>query len=218
VATIYKTTLVPSKLQLVSGWLVGQPWYRRHGQEPELQPVGGFRLDDPEGEVGIEFLFLRDADSTVYQVPLTYRGAASDEAADGLIATMEHGVLGTRWVYDGAHDPVLVAQLVALMRGDVSAQDQHESDTATRSVSQIWGGADADVAPIRHVSDDVGQTVVALGGAPGDEPTNRLRIVRELVSESVEAPSGTSDAIGIVTAEWSGAGDAPAHGPVALLA
>jgi hypothetical protein len=217
VATIYSTTLVPSKLELVTGWLARQPWYRRPGQEPELQAVGGFRLDDPDGEVGIEFCFVRDVDSTVYQVPLTYRPAADDEAADGLIGTMEHGVLGTRWVYDGAHDPVLVAQLIALITGTAEAQDQKKSDTPDATVEARWQGGDVASGPIRGVTEGVGQTGVSVGGSTGEEPTSTLRIIRELAAESVQRPDGTGQAAGIVTAGWRGAGDGDVRGPVALL-
>lgn len=213
-AQIFQTTLVPSKLELITGWLARQPWYVRPGQEPELQPVGGFRLDDPDGEVGIEFHFVRDADSTVYQVPVSYRGAAAAEWEDGLIGTLEHGTLGTRWVYDGAHDPVCVAALIALVSGDTQAQDQHESDTIDPDVSVEWSGGDAPAPHVRRVENVHDATVVHVGES--DAP-HELRIVRRLQSESVEAPAGTHEAAGIVRAGWSGAGDAPAQGPVALL-
>ncbi len=114
-AIIYDTTMSPGKLELLAAWLPVQPWYLGTGHEPELAKAGGFRLDDPHGEVGIEFMVVSDRSggrATTYQVPLTYRARAL-ASAGGLIGTAEHGVLGHRWIYDGAHDPVLVAQLVA---------------------------------------------------------------------------------------------------------
>ncbi|MFD9357157.1 hypothetical protein [Streptomyces sp. NPDC060031] len=51
-----------------------------------------------------------------------------------LVGTMEHGVLGRRWACDGCHDPVLVAQLLALVEGRVHAQDRNTSDTPDREV------------------------------------------------------------------------------------
>ena len=107
------------------------------GHSPELTKAGGFRLDDPAGEVGIEFLFVTDGSgerAATYQVPLTYRGSACASAGDGLIGTAEHGVLGRRWVYDGTHDPVLVAQLVALIQGESESQAQSPSNTPDRTV------------------------------------------------------------------------------------
>jgi hypothetical protein len=217
-AQIYDTTLVPSKLQLITGWLARQTWYARHGAEPQLQPVGGFRLDDPEGEVGIEVHFVRDADSTVYQVPLAYRGAAFDDAADGLVGTMEHGVLGTRWVYDGPHDPVYVAQMVALVIGDAAPQAQRESDTPDPTVTAEWHGkGQPATGPIRRVDHRDGESVVHVGGAPGEPSTTVLRVVRQLSAKTVHTPAHTREAAGIVEAGWTGAADAPVRGPVALL-
>ena len=48
---------------------------------------------------------------------MTYRAGALAAADGALIGTSEHGVLGHRWIYDGTRDPVLMAQLVALLRG-----------------------------------------------------------------------------------------------------
>ena len=42
--------------------------------------------------------------------------------------------MGTRWIYDGEHDPVLRAQLAALLRGDVVAQAQSRSNTPDPTV------------------------------------------------------------------------------------
>lgn len=59
-AIIHHTTLVPSKIELLAAWLPAQPWYLHRGREPELTKIGGFRLDDPQGEVGIEFMVAAD--------------------------------------------------------------------------------------------------------------------------------------------------------------
>src|SRR5215831_3448586 len=132
-ATIHNTTMSPTKLDLLAAWLPAQPWYRQTG-DPELARVGGFRLDDPEGEVGIEFMVVTDRDMT-YQVPMTYRAGALDGAGEALIGTSEHGVLGRRWIYDGVHDPVLRTQLVALIQGEAKAQAQTVSDTTDTTVT-----------------------------------------------------------------------------------
>jgi hypothetical protein len=73
--------------------------------------------------------------TTVYQLPLTYRGSALAGADGGLIGTSEHGVLGRRWIYDGVHDPVLLAQLIALIQGEAEPQAQNVSDTADPTVT-----------------------------------------------------------------------------------
>jgi hypothetical protein len=125
----------PTKLELLTDWLPHQPWYQGE-PKAELTRAGGFRLDDPEGEVGIEFMIVTaaGADTAAYLLPLTYRGAPLDGAEQALIGTSEHGVLGTRWIYDGTQDPVLLAQLAALLRGEAVAQAQSESDTPDPTV------------------------------------------------------------------------------------
>ncbi len=132
-AVVHNTTLVPTKLELLTDWLPTQPWYVSRGRTPQLVKAGGFRLDDPDGEVGIEFMAVADGDVT-YHVPMTYRAAPLPGHEDALIGTAEHGVLGTRWVYDGVHDPVLVAQLVALLQGKAEPQAQSQSDTPDPTV------------------------------------------------------------------------------------
>jgi Maltokinase N-terminal cap domain len=103
-AIIHNTTMSPTKLDLLAGWLPAQPWYRPAGHEPELARMGGFRLDDPDGAVGIEFMVVTDGSGSgvvAYQIPLTYRAGALAGADGALIGTSEHGVLGRRWIYDG---------------------------------------------------------------------------------------------------------------------
>jgi maltokinase-like protein len=136
-AIIYNTTMSPGKLDLLRVWLPTQPWYLTSGRGPDLAKVGGFRLDDPAGEVGIEFMVVTDGSgpgAVTYQVPLTYRADAIAAAEGGLIGTAEHGVLGRRWIYDGACDRVLVAQLVALIQGRAEPQAQSVSGTPDPTV------------------------------------------------------------------------------------
>ncbi|MGW1764005.1 maltokinase N-terminal cap-like domain-containing protein [Streptomyces sp. NPDC002073] len=186
-AVIHRTTMKPTKGELLNHWLPKQSWYEGDagGPEPELVNVGGFRLDDPQGEVGIEVMVVVDAgapDPVAYLVPMGYRGAAlEDVPAEALIGTSEHGVLGTRWIYDGAHDPVVTAQLRALLRGEAVAQHQNASDTPDPTV--IVHGSDPD---------DAGHG--GHGGHGHDEPDGRdrdeVRIHRVL--RPSEAPQGSS--------------------------
>ena len=46
-AVIHRTTMSPSKLELLSRWLPEQAWYS--GRGGGIAKVGGFRLDDPNG-------------------------------------------------------------------------------------------------------------------------------------------------------------------------
>src|SRR5258708_34218682 len=88
-AIIPDPTMSPGKLELLTSWLPAQPWYLGTGREPELAKAGGFRLDDPAGEVGIEFMVVTDGSghqATAYQVPLTSRAQPLAAAGRGLTA------------------------------------------------------------------------------------------------------------------------------------
>src|SRR5215472_308199 len=142
-AVIHNTTLTPSKMELLAAWLPAQPWYAGTGHQAEPAKAGGFRLDDPDGEVGIEFMVVNDgaADPVhAYLVPFSYRGAAFDGADDALIGTTEHGVLGKRWIYDGVHAPGLAGELLALIQGAAEPQAQGISDTPDRTVTTHFAG------------------------------------------------------------------------------
>ncbi|WP_354644149.1 maltokinase N-terminal cap-like domain-containing protein [Kitasatospora camelliae] len=151
-AAIHHTTMTPTKIELLTAWLPGQPWYAGGPGAPELVKAGGFRLDDPEGEVGIELMVVVDTagpEPVAYLVPLGYRGAALEGASEeALIGTSEHGVLGTRWIYDGVRDPVVTAQVRALLRGEAVPQHQDHSDTPDPTVT-VHGAASGEPVELR---------------------------------------------------------------------
>ncbi|MCA1781379.1 MAG: phosphotransferase [Dermatophilaceae bacterium] len=125
------TWLRPTKLELLAQWMGGQRWYAAKGASPVLTALAAWRLGDPAGEVGIETHIVLDTgglEPVTYQVPLTYRGEPAPELEHALVGTMEHGVLGRRWVYDAAHDPVYATQLLALACGEVQAESSSHSD------------------------------------------------------------------------------------------
>lgn len=155
----------PTKLELLAAWLPAQPWFT--GDAGSLVKAGGFRLDDPAGEVGIEVLLLADAAGLVHHVPLTYRGAPVDGVP--LVGTSQHGVLGWRWIHDAVQDPVAVAQLEAFARGEVRAQQASVSDAVDDTVRVEWLGAAPDgvaVEVLRRIDVDGGPEG-APSGAPG---------------------------------------------------
>jgi Maltokinase N-terminal cap domain len=76
-AVIHKTSLLPGKLELLAGWMPAQPWYAGTGREPALAKAGGFRLDDPAGEVG------RPCVSATWRLP-------DGTAARGVFATAQY--------------------------------------------------------------------------------------------------------------------------------
>lgn len=172
-AFIHHTTLTPGKLELLASWLPSQPWYDAAGAQPALTKAGGFRLDDPAGDVGIEFMVVTDVSGlqpASYHVPLTYRGSPLAGAEHALIGQAEHGVLGARWVYDGAFDPVLLTQLVAFFRGAVQAQAQSVSDTPDLTVVAQLASTDvaaADLRVLRLLEPGSADSATGTPGTPG---------------------------------------------------
>ncbi|MFE3255656.1 1,4-alpha-glucan branching protein [Nocardia sp. NPDC059091] len=140
-AEIHRTTMAPTKLELLARWLPTRHWYSG-AESPVLSKSGGFRLDDPAGEVGIELMVVTDdsgVEPVAYLIPMTYRGARAEDLDHALIGTSEHGVLGLRWLYDAAHDPVFIEQAALLLTGKATAQDQSTSDTPDLTVHVVPG-------------------------------------------------------------------------------
>ncbi|MET9764311.1 1,4-alpha-glucan branching protein [Streptomyces sp. NPDC006372] len=212
-AVIHHTTLKPTKLELLTSWLPSRPWYRGGPADPELTKAGGFRLDDPQGEVGIEFIVATDATGDhpiTYLVPLTYRGAPLDGAEDALVGTMEHGVLGRRWAYDGCHDPVLLTQLTALVEGRVQAQQQSLTDTPDRDVAAIYTGEGPLPADFTPTDDQEGTRLTSPQG-----PALRLhRTLRPAPDGPFSPPRGTT---GHLTGVWQLPDGTRARGVFAVL-
>jgi hypothetical protein len=176
-------SLSPSKPELVSAWLPRQPWANGLRGLGELQHVGSYRFDDPDGEVGVEALLFRVGEHVLH-LPLTYRGAPREAADDFLLGTMSHSVLGTRWIYDAAGDPVAVrAYLTAILTGGEEAAIEVERDGAIverRTPTVRAGGSGSEAAgpellPVSVI--ERGAEVVVEAGS------HRLTLARLLPSE-----------------------------------
>ncbi|THJ65481.1 hypothetical protein E8P82_12065 [Arthrobacter echini] len=147
-AFIYDVALSPSKVDVLLPWLPGQPW-ARGVSAPEQ--IAAYRFDDPAGEVGVETLLLRDGE-TLLQVPLAYRGEPVAELEEYLIGTIDHPVLGQRWVYDAVADPVYLAAIGdAVLTGAGQAEQFHEVDDEIVRIEPTltleWSAGDHGRAP-----------------------------------------------------------------------
>jgi hypothetical protein len=168
-AEVHNTTMAPTKLELLGAWMPRQSWYVGSGS-PSLGRAGGFRLDDPAGQVGIELMVVSDSSAEAivyYLVPMTYRDAPLSGLDGSLIGTSQHGVLGTRWIYDGVADPVLMAQVRALLRGEAQAQAQTVSNTLDSSVHVVPGSGEPILARVLNIDDAAGT-----GGTEGTGGTD----------------------------------------------
>ena len=168
-AIVYpNATLTPSKRELMEGWLPTCSWYDGHA---DRKPVGSFRFDDPDGQVGLEGVLLGGEGVPTLFLPLTYRGAELGGAEEHLIGTTEHSELGTRWVYDGCGDPVFVGELVrAVLTGGTGADHEYDLGDGPQSSptsAQVRGsGSAADVPPVDAVgSHDEGPLTIVNAGA-----------------------------------------------------
>ena len=120
-----------------------------------------------------------------YQVPMTYHGRELPGADGRLIGTSEHGVLGRRWIYDGIRDPVLVAQLVALLQGEAQAQAQSVSSTPdpTVTVEPVPGGPLAVISSVVTDDDQSGTHLLVDTAGPDGRPSGELAIrIRRILS------------------------------------
>jgi hypothetical protein len=186
----------PTKLELLAAWLPERPWYT--GPAGAMEQVATFRFDDPAGAVGVETLLVRSGDGPVHQVPLTYRAGPLEGGDEWLVGTSEHSVLGKRWIYDGAGDPVYAATLASAILGNTGQAEQfflvegrHEPRALTMGIaSTATEGASA-------------PSVMRVERVEGGDPT---LIVTDAVALSVVRRLGTDiDLDGVVlTGTWAG--------------
>ncbi|MGY5764516.1 maltokinase N-terminal cap-like domain-containing protein [Brachybacterium sp. DNPG3] len=119
-AIIHRAQITPSKTEVLRDFLASREW----GSTEEIEVLGAYRFDDPDGEVGVECHLVRAGDE-VFHLPLTYRGALSAVIEEAPIATMQHSVLGERFVYDGLADEVALS---CFLRALCGTQQQAELD------------------------------------------------------------------------------------------
>ncbi|MCF8607840.1 hypothetical protein L5I01_31240 [Gordonia sp. HY442] len=140
-AVIYDATLSPSKEELIREFLDSAGLARG-----DVERLAAYRFDDPAGQVGIE-AHMVSCGERVFHVPLTYRAAPLDGATP--VGTMEHSVLGHRWVYAAADDPVALDAFTRALRNtqDQADLELHRADgtvepMATTMTLSVVGAAD----------------------------------------------------------------------------
>jgi len=177
-------TLTPAMKDFLPTWLAEQRWYAGKGRRPQLRRLGGFRFEDPDGEVGVETHLTADVSTrppVVYQVPLSYRAEPLPGAEHALVATTVHSELGKRWIYDATHDPAYVKALLDLVLGSGSVALDEPVTT------RVFGGDPGGGAPRVVGHHTSGPTDVALTSSSvlRGEQSNTSIICR------VHDPSGT---------------------------
>jgi hypothetical protein len=167
-AIVYpQATLTPSKKELMDAWLPSRSWFDGN---VDRKPVGAFRFDDPEGQVGLEGFLLGGEGLPTLFLPLTYRAAELEGAEEHLVGTTEHSELGPRWVYDGCADPVFVGELArAILTGGTGVDFEYDvgdgPETRPTSAQAQGSGGASDVPPIDAVGchDEGPLTIVNAG-------------------------------------------------------
>ncbi|WP_342024403.1 hypothetical protein AAE021_04305 [Arthrobacter citreus] len=196
-AHIYQADLNPGKMELISAWLPSASWFPGTA-ELAIERVGSFRFDDPEGDVGLE-THLVAAGANVLQVPLSYRGAPLEGAEDHFIGTMEHSVLGRRWVYDACGDPVYAQALAASILSGEGQADQYFENNGVREEIPPTLDVLASGLP------DGGELVEGPQPGPADLTVERISTGDwELSVVRVLDLGGEATADPALTAQWNG--------------
>ncbi|RYC07034.1 CG0192-related protein [Nocardioides zhouii] len=180
---VHRATLSPSKQEIVEGWLPSRSWA---AGRTIVEKVAEYRLDDPDGEVGVETILWRTDDGAVLQTPLTYRAEPLAGAEAHLITTTQHSVLGERWVYDGCGDPVWATTLAAAIATGGRQSQMYVEDEGRRvdipARMQVRGSDGESSGPA--------VTTIDATNDDGDVTTVRAPGVELVLARVVGAPLG----------------------------
>ena len=212
-------TVTPSFAQFLPPWIAQQRWYAGKGRVPVLRRIGGLRFEDPAGEVGIEVWLVLDESGqtpTIYQVPLTYRGARLTGADHALVATVEHNTLGTRYIYDAPHDSVFATELLRLMLDGATVTSDGELGWGLARGHRDATGDPGRISSSRVLSGEQSNTSIILDlvdslGAPSNPLICKLfRVLHhgenpDVVVQSALAAAGSTRvpaSVGYVSGQW----------------
>ena len=200
-ALIHQAELRPSKIELLQEWAPNQAWFEGSAGA-SLTSVASFRFDDPEGEVGIETIFVTAGDGPAMQIPLTYRGAPLEGGDAWLIGTMQHSVLGRRWVYDATGDAAYLAAVVTAALTGVGQAEQYiaiDGELVRREPTAVIVASGKHGTPVpplpavgaMSVRHEHGATVVEAGD------------IRLLILRVPSRESNDDAALGVLTGAWT---------------
>lgn len=133
---LYRAELKPTKLEVLADVLELDP--------DEIEQLASYRFDDPEGQVGME-VHIVSVHGDVLQIPLTYRPEPLEDAEpDDLVCEMEHGVLGTRYIYFATADAVFAEALASAIAEKQSGAEQFIVDgderiPFTKNLAEVRG-------------------------------------------------------------------------------
>jgi hypothetical protein len=204
-ALVYRAEIRPTKLELLTPWVAGQAWCPGP-ERPELEKVGAYRFDDPAGEVGVETLLVRAGDGPVLQVPMTYRAAPLAGAERFLIGTMEHSVLGDRWIYDGCGDPVYATTLLATMLtggGEAPEFVDYDGEARQRETTTNVRGSGG---PATRADEPAGRggEITAIPTVTDGDPTIITTEAGELAVVRILSDRPAGPAVVTLTGTWEG--------------
>ncbi|WP_460437202.1 1,4-alpha-glucan branching protein GlgB [Arthrobacter tecti] len=188
-----------------------QRWFPAKGRDISLNRVGGIKLEDPAGEVGLEVHLVAVESGRrldVVNIPLTYRSEPLAGAEAALLGETEHSELGRRWVYDGTHDPVFVTAWVDLMRLEAATADGRTQGT----VCGVFGTSQASTGPaeIAVLTGEQSNTSVVIPSADTPMIVKFFRVLAAGESPDVLVSAKLTDAgstdvprtFGWVTGSW----------------
>ena len=217
--TEVRATLTPSFAEFLPAWVAGQRWYPGKGRQPVLRRVGGLRLQDPDGEVGIEVHLVAEdsgGSTSIYQLPFTYRAQPLQGLEHALVARTHHSHLGDRWVYDGPHDPAYGAALLRLVLEEGRVESDWGADHGTASGHRQPGVEVGHMVSSRVLRGEQSNTSIIFDMVDGDgHPAKPLicKVFRALhdgenpdvVVQSALASAGSSlvpQPVGHLAGEW----------------
>ncbi len=218
-----RPTMTPALSGLLGSWLPRQRWFPVKSAEFSFEPAGGLRLEAggpvnagaggaAQFEVSIVAVNYPTADGNrtdVVQVPLSFRSAPLAGAESALIGEISGGAggkAGSRWVYDGVHDPAFVAAWLELMRNGVTtpagnatgylAESGYRFPFATGTV-QVLSGEQSNSSVI--VDDGASAAIVKFFRVLSEGHNPEVEIGAALTAgHTTEVPA----TLGWVTGEW----------------